>query len=133
MLNFTDFLEESYDGPIARDEERELARKSNLTVDRKKIGKWNVWARTHAAARAYQRLPDVTKQEWHDFTQKVVAKVDTFDKLTREKEFLFHSKSMDLGYIAAVDPVHIEVRIISVLERGKTGIRKAGTTWISLQ
>lgn len=132
-MNFTEYLEESYAGPIPRDEERELARKSNLGLDRHKIGRWTVWARTHAAARAYQRLPNVTNQQWNDFTQKVLDKVSTFDKLKMEKEFLFHSKSMDLGYVAAVDPRNDEVRIISVLEKGKTAIRKPGTTWIQLQ
>lgn len=130
-MNFDQYLKE-HAGPIMRDEERDLARKSNLTLDRHKMGKWTVWARTHAAARAYQRLPDVSKEQWSAFTKSVIEKVDTFDRLTKEKEFIFHSKQHDLGYVAAVDPVHSEVRIISVLEPGKTGIRKAGTTWVQL-
>lgn len=131
-MNFKEYLEERYDGPIDRDEERVLARKSNLGLDRTKNGRWTIWARTHAAARAYQRMPDVTKADWTKFTQKVVDKVSTFDKLTREKEYLFHSKSMNLGYVAAVDPVKDEIRIISVLEPGAKAIRKPGTTWVQL-
>lgn len=131
-MKFSDFLEERFDGPIDRDEERVLARKSNLGLDRTKNGRWTIWARTHASARAYQRLPDTTKADWDKFTKLVVDKVNTFDKLTREKEYLFHSKSMNLGYVAAVDPPKDEIRIISVLEPGAKSIRKAGTTWIQL-
>lgn len=129
-MKFETFLESS--GPIPRDEERELARKSNLTINRRTHGTWTYWARTHAAARAYQRLPDVTASDWDKFTSAVIAKVDTFDKLKKEKEFLFHSKSADLGYVAAVDPANNEIRIVSVLEKGKTAIRKPGTTWVQL-
>lgn len=131
-MKFIDFLEESFDGPIPRDEERRLARRSNLGLDREKRGRWTVWARTHAAARAVQRVPEITKEQWKKFTDKVIEKVNTFDRLTREKEFLFFSQGMNLGYAAAVDPKNNEIRIITILEPGRKAIRRPGTTWVQL-
>lgn len=121
-MRFQDYL----DGPIPRDEERRLAALSNLKVAPRQIGDWTFKSRLHASARAYQRCENITTAQWEKFINDIVTKVNTFDRLKVEKEFMFYSKSLRQAMTVAVDYPNKEMRIFTVLDPGKSAA-KPGT------
>lgn len=115
-----------------REEELELAKKS--TLQRMKVGKWTVKPTIHGAAQAYDRVGDITTQQWADMHKRMVAALEKVTDIPtkRETEVIFYSKSLNQAYVVAHDPEKSELRIMTVLPRGKQ-IAKPGTKKIMME
>lgn len=118
---------------LTKEEEREYAKKSNLQT-RLKIGNWFVKPTIHAAAQSYIRVPEITSQQWVDMHKRMV---NTIGKVTDipndyETEIIFYSKSLNQAYVVAHDPEKSELRIMTVLPRGKQ-FAKPGTKKIMME
>lgn len=130
---FYEELAEAFGGDKrTREEELELARKSNLK--RMTIGKWLIKPTIHGSAQAYDRVPNITAAQW---TQMHKRMVDALAKITdiptkRETEIVVYSKSLNQAYVVAHDPQNGELRIMTVFPNGRQ-IAKPGSKKVMIE
>ncbi|WVX87583.1 hypothetical protein EniLVp02_0244 [Vibrio phage EniLVp02] len=71
----------------------------------------------HGPAQAKDRRPDLSKDDWKKLHRKVVWYVK--DNKIKGGTFLFYNEQMQQGYVASVQKGGREIRIITVLPKGR--------------
>ena len=102
----------------SKEEEMELAKIAPLFFKFPYQG-WTMFPSIHAAARSYERRPDMEVDDWKKLHRRVA---DYLQKSTKKQsgEYLFYSKSLQQGYVAVVAYNTKTVKIITVLPRGRS-------------
>ena len=112
----------------SKDEEREIAAISSFNKKLSFRG-WTFNPTIHASAQAHDRRSDYTLNHWKQLHLRVWEKVDELaTKNGKSGDYLFYSKSLEQGYVAAVDFRKKEIRIVTVLPKGRNKA-KDGTTF----
>lgn len=118
-------------GKRTKEEEKGVAKDSSIFKSWSSPDGWRFQSSVHAAAQAFDRRPDFKFDDWKTLHSRVAKKLSTFTRWTGN-EFVFFSRSLDQGYVAAVDKDSKVVRIITVLPKGKNQ-PKTGTAKILLE
>lgn len=118
-------------GKRTGEEERAVAGNSSIFKSWTSPEGWKIVSSVHAAAQAFDRRPEFKFDDWKKLHGRVAKKLESFTRWTGN-EFVFFSRSLDQGYVAAVDKDSKSVKIITVLPKGKNQ-PKAGTAKILLE
>lgn len=140
-ISFIDFVDESYQtgsnksprrydtySDYSREEELNHARKSSLQSGT--LGAYRVKVSTHAAARAFQRRPELSPYHWADLLNKAMKAVRT--ERNKEKDYVVYSKSHDQAIVINHIPRSRTINVITTLPKGKNN-PKTGTDKIMVE
>ena len=101
-----------------KEEELELAKNSPLFKHIKLKG-WLVKSSIHASAQAEDRRKEFTLKDWKKLHIKGIAELESENVYPTSEFFLIYSKSQEQGYIVKVSWRRKDIRIITVLPKGK--------------
>ena len=123
MITFLEFVQRNPIHPGyntgKRTKDDETANGADSSINKVlKYRDWTFKPTTHAASQAKDRRPEFSLDDWKKMHAKVHAHV-TSDTSKTNGEHLFHSKSADQSYVANVDHKNKEIRVITVLPKGK--------------
>jgi len=104
-------------GKRTKGEEQQVAKNSNIFF-RFPYKDWKFESTIHAAAQEFDRRPDMLEADWKIFHTRVHTKIVTMKPISGE--FIFYSSKYQQGYVAAVDFNTKNVRVITVLPKGKS-------------
>lgn len=129
MLKFSDFLAESFQqggpkAPRSKEEELEVAKQSPIFRKTQFQG-WSFDVTIHAAAQAYDRRPEFEFDDWKKLHRNALMGLMK-GKDAKSGDYIFHSKSLDQAYVAAVDVRRKTFKIVTVLPKGRSN-PKPGT------
>lgn len=140
MKTLSQFMKESFqqdrsagmrnvDGKRSKDDEKENANKSKFKLYKDRG--WTFDPSIHASSQAQDRHPNTSYDDWKKVHRNVV---DGIKKLKGAKngDYLFFSKSADVGYVASVNFSRKVVRIVTVLPKSR-GNAKPGTEKIMVE
>lgn len=137
-ISFIEFVDESYqvgshksprrEPDHSREDEVNHARKSSLQSGT--LGAYKVKVSTHAAARAYQRRPDLAPHHWADMLHKTMKAVR--NERHKEKSYVVHSKTHDQAIVVHHIPQSRTIRVITTLPKGKSNA-KEGTSKVMVE
>jgi len=121
-----------YNSSRSKDDEREMALLSTLNKKLMFRG-WKFDPSIHASAQAYERRPDFKLDDWKKIHLRTWEKVDALaEKTAKSGYYLFYSKSLMQGYVTYVDFRNQEVRIVTVLPKGRNKA-KDDTTFVLVE
>lgn len=110
----------------SKSEEMEIAKLSPLFVKFNYQG-WTFEPTIHAAAQSYDRRPDLEVNDWKKMHRNVLFGLKSSGGAkVADGEYLFFSKSADQAYVAAVNSRQKQIRIVTVLPKGRS-FPKPGT------
>lgn len=129
MLKFSEFIAESFQqgspkAPRSKEEEMEVAKQSPIFQKTQYQG-WSFDVSVHAAAQAYDRRPEFEFDDWKKLHRNALMGLMKTSG-AKSGDYIFHSKSLDQAYVAAVDTRRKTFRIITVLPKGRSN-PKPGT------
>lgn len=126
MLSFNQFVESFQRGRYSgirtqkqkrtREEEMEIAKIAPL-FKKVNVNGWRIEPSVHAAAQSYDRRPDLDFEQWMKLHNNMIDGIER-DNPWRG-EYVVYSMSMRQAYVVAIDPSRKNIRIITVLPRGK--------------
>lgn len=126
LLSFQQYTVESYQSgagkaprkapDVSREDELNHARKSSLQSGT--LGAYKVKVSTHAAARAFQRRPDMSPHHWADMLHKTMQAVRK--ERHKEKSYVVHSKTHDQALVVHHIPQSRTIRVVTTLPKGKS-------------
>lgn len=103
-------IDEGKELPMSKKEEKVFGRDSTLGAEKRDYGKWNFDPGIHGPARAKQRQPDWSHDEWHDLVSRAhEAITDTSKHLSDPKKIkmgsmMAYSKRMQQAVIFRISP-----------------------------
>lgn len=119
MLTLKQYIAEVYDKEV----EKKNASSSELKSH--SHGDWNVEVRVHAGSQAKERRPTMKKDDWHDFTSKIVNHIK--NKTVPNGEHVFYSHKHRQGAVVEVKHERKNAKIITVLPQGASRVAKSDT------
>lgn len=108
-------------GDLSKEEELNLSNISSLKSG--SVGAYKVKVSIHSGARAHQRRPDLTPDDWKKILERAIKAVRV-DK--KEAEYLIYSKEFDQGVVVNHIPNARLLTVVTILPKGK-GFAKDGT------
>lgn len=123
MITFLEYLQQNPNRGLhnlgKRTKSEEESHGSDSAINKTlKYRDWTFKPTTHAASQAKDRRPEFSLDDWKKMHAKVHDHVYN-DQNKTNGEHLFHSKSQDQSYVANVDHKNKEIRVITVLPKGK--------------
>lgn len=87
----------------------------------------------HTKTQSELRHKDLTSDDWKDLHSKVEDHLHTIPKTEKKDgEYLFYSKSKDIGYVAHVNHKERKVHVITVLPKNRSN-PKPGTSKVLVE
>lgn len=103
-------------GKRTKDEEEEWAKGSDFNFTFKQQGT-TFDPSIHSSSQARDRRPEFSKEDWKKLHRKVFWHIK--DNKLKDGTYLFYNEQMQQGYVALVKRNGGEVRIITVLPKGR--------------
>lgn len=111
-------------GKLTPKQEQQLASKSSMNKKTSYRG-WNIEPSTHASARAHQRRPEFSFDEWKSIHRNAVHHMEK--NKPKEGYHMIFSKSKQQGYIAHVSPRKKKITVVTTLPKNKNHPGREGT------
>lgn len=112
-----------------KDQEIERGKTSELSPNYSKKGKWSFEPQVHAPSQATQYRPEFKSSDWHELHDKVHAVLDDKTKQVTDNKMIpsikdgtvvFYSRKQQQGYVTNVHRPSCQVRLVTVLPKGKS-------------
>lgn len=113
----------------SKSDEKDIASHSEMYKP-VKIEGWEVKPTIHAAAQEVERAPEMDEDDWKAMHRRAVWAIK--DGKHKRGDFIVFSKSFDRGYVLTVDNKKRQIRIITVLPKGRKN-PKPGTDLLMVE
>ena len=123
MLSLNEYFQQggsrsSYKQDRTKQEEVEISKISPIFFVFK-YQSWTIQPSIHSAAQAYDRRPGFEEDDWKSLHRKVVKHLNQ-ERMKKNGDYLFYSKSMQQGYVCMVSYSNKMIKLITVIPKGRS-------------